>query len=189
MHRTQSSGLTVCSEASLRRVRPYRRKGAGYLIRAIVLAGAMVLAGCGFHLRGDVVYPPAMAVTYIEATDLYTPFYRQLKATLRHSGVQVSADPTAAGAVLRILADDYGQRVVAVSARNTPTEYQVYYLVRYALDIGGSQALPPQELSLARDYNYDETQVLGKAAEADSIRDALAGDLVGTITRRLSSVR
>lgn len=149
----------------------------------------MLLAGgCGFHLRGDVRYPPAMAVTHIASADSYTPFHRQLRAALRDGGVRVTADATAAGAVVRILQDETGQRVVSVSARNTPTEYQVYYVVRYALEIGGRTALPAQTLSLTRDYSYDERQVLGKAAESDDLRDALAADLVGLVTRRLSSV-
>lgn len=158
------------------------RRGAGAALLVLV-------SGCGFHLRGDVSYPPAMSRTYIEASDRYTPFYRKLKAALQGGGVTVTADPAFAGAVVRIIEDETDQRVVSVSARNTPTEYEVYYVVRYALEIGGSEALAAQQLTLTRDYNYDETLVLGKQAESGMIRDALADDLVGVVTRRLSSVR
>ena len=130
-----------------------------------------------------------MAVTYIEASDTYTPFYQQLKAALRESGVKVTTDPDGAGAVVHILHDESGQRVSSVSARNVPNEYDVYYIVRYSLDLGGKEALAAQQLALNRDYNYDETLVLGKAAESDVMRQALAADLVGVVTRRLSSVQ
>ena len=40
-----------------------------------------------------------------------------------------------------------------------------------------------------RDFAYDETQVLGKAGEEESIRQAIASDLVGLVTRRLTAVR
>jgi LPS-assembly lipoprotein len=145
-------------------------------------------AGCGFHLRGDVTYPPEMAVTYIEAKDRYTPFYQQLTATLRQGGLELATDPARAGAVVRILDDESGQRVLSVSARNIPNEYDVFYSVRYSLDIGGREALAPQSAALHREYAYDETLVLGKAAEAEEIRRALARNLVGVVTRRLSSV-
>jgi LPS-assembly lipoprotein len=158
------------------------------LARQTLLA-VLFLTGCGFHLRGADTFPPSMAVTYIATQDRYTPFYQQLKRTLRQGGVQVTQDPERAGAVLRILDDETGQRVLSVSARNTPNEYDVYYIIRYSLEVGGSQALEPQELSLNRDYTYDETLVLGKSAESDVIRQALADDLVGLVTRRLSSVR
>lgn len=130
-----------------------------------------------------------MATTYIEATDRYTPFYRKIRAALRNGGVQVTSNPSQAGAVLRILEDDTGQRVLSVSARNTPLEYDVYYVVRYSLEIAGKEALPAQQLVLTRDYTYDETLVLGKDTESEVIRQALADDLVGVVTRRLSSVR
>ena len=163
-------------------VRVARRKAAVLLI-------ASLTAGCGFHLRGDVSYPPAMATTYIEATDRYTPFYRKIKAALRQGGVTVTSNAASAGAVLRIHEDASGQRVLTVSARNVPNEYDVYYVVRYSLDIAGKEALPAQQLALDRDYTYDETLVLGKDAESEVIRQALADDLVGLVTRRLSSVR
>jgi LPS-assembly lipoprotein len=150
---------------------------------------ASLLAGCGFHLRGDLTYPPAMAITYIDAKDTYTPFYQKLKAILRESGVKVATDPNAAGAVLHILHDESDQRVLSVSARNTPNEYDVFYIVRYSLELGGKEALSAQQLSLNRAYTYDETRVLGKGTESDVIRNALADDLVGLVTRRLSSVQ
>lgn len=159
------------------------------LRRAVALLLAALPAACGFHLRGDVSYPPAMATTYIEATDRYTPFYRKIKAALRQGGVKVASSPANAGAVLRISEDASGQRVLTVSARNVPNEYDVYYIVRYSLEIAGKEALPTEKLALNRDYTYDETLVLGKDAESEVIRQALADDLVGLVTRRLSSVR
>ncbi|MCL4777892.1 MAG: hypothetical protein KJ054_10345 [Gammaproteobacteria bacterium] len=154
----------------------------------LVLASGLN-AGCGFHLRGDLNYPPALAVTYIQADDHYTPFYRKLKATLRDGGLRVTSNPAEAGGVIRILHDETSQRVLSVSARNTPVEYEVYYILRYAVDMGGREVLPEQQLTLSRSYNYDETAVLGKRAEADELRDSLAADMVGSVTRRLSLLR
>lgn len=151
----------------------------------LVLASGLN-AGCGFHLRGDLNYPPALAVTYIEADDHYSPFYRKLKAVLRDGGLRVTTNPAEAGGVIRILHDETSQRVLSVSARNTPVEYEVYYILKYAVDMGGREVLPPQQLTLSRSYNYDETAVLGKRAEADELRDSLAADMVGSVTRRLS---
>ena len=156
---------------------------------AIAAVLSLLPAACGFHLRGDVEYPPGMAVTYIEAADRYTPFYRKLKSSLREGGVRVTNNSADAGAVLRILHDESGQRVLSVSARNTPVEYDVYYVIRYSLEMGGGEALAPEQFVLNRDYTYDETLVLGKGSESEVIRQALAGDLVGLVTRRLSSVR
>jgi LPS-assembly lipoprotein len=155
----------------------------------ILAAFTSILAGCGFHLRGDVTYPPAMAVTYIDAKDTYTPFYQKLKAALRENGIKVTADPNGASAVVHILHDESGQRVSSVSARNTPNEYDVYYIIRYSLDLGGKEAVAAQHLALNREYTYDETLVLGEGAQSEVLRQALAADLVGVVTRKLSSAK
>ncbi|MBM4196108.1 MAG: hypothetical protein FJ197_03275 [Gammaproteobacteria bacterium] len=160
-----------------------------WLRRAAIAGLVAVLPACGFHLRGDVEFPPAMAKTWIEAKDRHSPFYRKLRATLRDSGVEVTSDALAAKAIIRILEDDSGERVLSVSARNTPREFDVYYSVRYSLELNGREALPAQQHILTRDYTYDETLVLGKSREGEVIRDALAADLVGVVTRRLSTAR
>jgi LPS-assembly lipoprotein len=169
-------------------MRSFRLSKRRLFAAAAMVAVSLLPAACGFHLAGSARYPPSMAVTYIDAGDRYTPFYRKLKDSLRQGGVRVTAVPTEASAVLRIHQDQSGERVLSVTARNTPVEFDVYYIVRYSLEIGGSEALPSQQLALNRDYTYDETLVLGKAAESDVIRQALADDLVGLVNRRLTSL-
>ena len=149
----------------------------------------LLLAACGFHLRGDVSYPPAMATTYIDTTDRFSPFYRQLRAALREGGIRVTDDAASASAVLRIVSDDTSQRVLSVSTRNTPREYEVYYAVEYSLEMGEREAIPSQHLALRREYTYDETQQLGKAEEETNLQTALATDLVGLVIRRLAAAK
>ena len=156
------------------------------LLLAIVLPA--VLGGCGFRFRGAPELPAAMAVTHIAAADRYSVFYRELVAVLRRSDVRLTDDPAEARTVIRILTDDTGRRLLSVTARNVPAEYEVYYRVRFAVDVDGVEAVPVEQLALTRDLAFDETRVLGKAGEEDVIREAIARDLVGLVTRRLSAV-
>ena len=154
----------------------------------LVLSLFACLAGCGFRFRGAPEFPPQMAVISIDATDRYSPFYRELVAVLRRSDVQVTDDPAKARTVVKVLTDDTGRRLLAVTGRNVPAEYEVYYRVRFAVDVDGVEVVPVENLALTRDFAYDETLVLGKAREEDSIREAIASDLVGIVTRRLTAV-
>ena len=74
--------------------------------------------------------PPEMSRTYIETQDRHSLFYRKLRASFSQSGVQVVDTPVDATATFSILADDTGQRVLSVSARNVPREFEVYYTER-----------------------------------------------------------
>ncbi|HEX2139748.1 MAG TPA: LPS assembly lipoprotein LptE [Woeseiaceae bacterium] len=149
---------------------------------------ALVLAGCGFHLRGAPDIPPEMARTYIATDERYSLFYRKLAAHLEQAGIELVDSPEKATAELVILADDTGQRVLSVSARNVPREYEVYYTIYYSLVSGPAVLMEPQLKTLTRDYTYDETRVLGKAREEDLLREAIADDLVRLVMFQLSSL-
>jgi LPS-assembly lipoprotein len=147
-----------------------------------------LLAGCGFHLQGALTTPAAMERTYIEAVERNSLFHRELQAQLRAADVQLVESPADATAVLTISIDETDQRVLSVSTRNVPTEFEVYYTVEYGLISGEESLLVPQYLTLTRDYTYDETLVLGKAREEALMRDAIVQDLVRIVLKQLSSL-
>lgn len=159
----------------------------------IVAAG--VLAGCGFHLQGALTTPAEMERTYVAAVDRHSQFYRELRAQLGTAGVNLVDSEADATATFSIFFDDTAQRVLSVSARNVPTEYEVYYTIRYSLSSGpknlldGSgpkNLLDSQTLTLTRDYTYDSTLVLGKAREEELLREAIVKDLVRIVLKQIS---
>ena len=139
-------------------------------------------------MQGVASVPSEMERTYIAATDEYSIFYRELKLQLQANGVQIVESPTEATATLSIHFDKTDQRVLSVSARNTPTEYEVFYTIQYSLDSGEKNLQPQQLITLTRDYTYDETLVLGKSHEEQVLREAIADDLVRTVLRQLGSL-
>ena len=129
-----------------------------------------------------------MNVVYVDADDRYTDFNRALRDRLRASGAKVTESATDATAVVRSIKDQSGQRVLSVSARNTPEEYEVFYSVEYSVTSGGSELIARQPLELTRDYSYDTTAVLAKQREQAILREALAQDLAALVLRRLASL-
>ena len=129
-----------------------------------------------------------MERTYIAAEDRYSPFYRELRSQLIAADVTIVDSPVDATGTLSILVDETDQRVLSVSARNVPTEYEVYYSVEYSLASGKNSLLAPQFVTLTRDYTYDETLVLGKAREEELLREAIVSDLVRIVLKQLSSL-
>ena len=126
--------------------------------------------------------------TYVDAVDKHSLFYRRLRRNLTAVGVEIVDSPADATATLSILIDATGQRVLSVSARNVPTEYEVYYTIQYALVSGERYLLETQQLTITRDYTYDETLVLGKAQEEQLLRDAIVDDLVRIVMKQMSTL-
>ena len=89
---------------------------------------------------------------------------------------------------MSIISDITGQRVLSVSARNVPREFEVFYTVMYDLKTEKESLLDPRSQTLTRDYTWDETQVLGKEKEEQLMREAIVDDLVRTILIQLSAL-
>ena len=147
-----------------------------------------LLAGCGFQLQGAFTTPPEMERTYISAADQHSLFYRKLGTAMREAGVQVVDNASDATAILDVTYDETDQRVLSVSARNVPTEFEVFYTIEYSLYAGQKNLLEVQTLTLTRDYTYDPTLVLGKAREEELLRDAIADDLVRIVLKQISTL-
>jgi LPS-assembly lipoprotein len=155
---------------------------------SLALAWLLAAAGCGFHLQGAGALPPAMTRTYIDTRRPHSEFLTSLTDVLRQRGAEVLTEPAAGAAVLDIAADDTGQRVLSVSARNIPREYEVYYAVTFSLRVGEQSLASNETLAVTRSYTYDETQVLAKAAEEQVLRRALADDLARRVMQRIQAL-
>ncbi len=157
-------------------------------ITIVVTLQLLMLAGCGFQMRGATTTPAEMSRTYIETTDRHSLFYRHLRDSFRRSGVELVDSPLDASATFSIISDTTGQRVLSVSARNVPREFEVYYTVMYDLKTEKESLLDPRTQTLTRDYNWDETQVLGKEKEEQLMREAIVEDLIRIILIQLSAL-
>jgi len=139
-------------------------------------------------MQGALTTPAEMERTYIATDDHHSLFYRELRIRLQAAGVNLTDTEAGSTATFSVLYDDTAQRVLSVSARNVPTEYEVYYTIQYAIDGGGARLLEPQTLTGTRDYTYDETEVLGKAHEEKLLRDAIVKDLVRIVLKQVSTL-
>jgi LPS-assembly lipoprotein len=143
----------------------------------------LAAAGCGFHLQGSGSLPPALAKTYLASTAPHSEFLLSLTEALRLHGSDVVVARDQAESVLSVVADQTGQRVLSVTARNIPREYEVFYSVTFSLQVGEQKLIDNESLIVTRSYTYDEAQVLAKAAEEQVLRRALAEDLANRTPR------
>ena len=158
------------------------------IARLLALALTLLAAGCGFRLQGAATLPPTLDSVYVAVPDTLSSFAVELDRALERAGAQRAASPGEAEAVIRVRMDRSGRRVLSVSARNTPQEFEIFYRVEYAIERGGSEVVAPQRLELTRNFSFDESQLLAKDREQEILRDAMARDLADLVLRRLESL-
>ena len=149
----------------------------------------LAVSGCGFQLEGSGRLPASIAATYLDTQKPYTEFYDSLRDALVARGAELVDSRQEAGAILRILEDSSGQRILSVSARNTPQEYEIFYTITFSLEAEGTSLIETESLVVTRSYTYDETQVLGKGAEEQVLRQSLAQDLARQVLRLMEVER
>jgi LPS-assembly lipoprotein len=156
--------------------------------KATLASAALLLGACGFHLQGRQPMPAAFAYTYVETKDEQTDFVQDLRKALIASGVKVIRTKGSAGAVIDVHEDELSERVLSVSARNIPTEYELTYKVKFSVTNGEKTLIDNEEIAATRDLSFDETQLLAKEREQEILREALARDLVALVMRRLAAL-
>jgi LPS-assembly lipoprotein len=166
-----------------------RRSASAHRSWRLALAGAigLWLGGCGFHLRGQVDLPRSLSNARIEAKDEQSDFYSSLRASLSAAGTRFDG-PEGGAATIRILEDSSSERILTVSARNTPTAFSLAYKVKVAVEYQGKVLLPAEEHTVTREYSFDETELLAKQRESDILRQALADDLAALVMHRLAAL-
>jgi len=160
----------------------------GKTILVLMLASLLGLSGCGFERVMPLKMPARLSTMALHADNHYTDFNRELSHGLRDAGVQLVAESTPDTAVIDILSDVSGQTVLSVSATNTPTEYEVFYTVKFRVRVGSHEVLSPTELSLRREYSYSVNAALAKQHEQETVRRALAKEISGLVLRRVATV-
>jgi LPS-assembly lipoprotein len=155
---------------------------------APIVALVLGLSACGFHLQGRTPLPEAFSYTYIETKDEQTDFVQDLRKALLASGAKVIRTQGSSGATIDVHADELTERVLSVSARNIPTEYELTYKVEFSVTSSGKPLIEHEEISATRDFSFDETELLAKEREQEILREALARDLVALVMRRLASL-
>ena len=155
---------------------------------ALLMGVVLALAGCGFALQGRAPLPLSLHLVYVDAQDSQSEFVLALRASLTSSGAQLVDAGGSGVATLRVSQDHVTERVLSVSARNIPTDYELTYEVQLSVTSGGQELMAPEPLSLTRIYSFDEQKMLAKDRERDALLEVLARELSGVALRRLYSL-
>jgi LPS-assembly lipoprotein len=160
---------------------------SGLMAGSLGVAG--LISGCGFRLQGSVPLPATLAVVRIDAADPQSDFYFGLRKSLMAAGTRIDDDRSNdSAAVIHISTDSAAERILTVSTRNVPTEYELTYTLKFSVSSMGRELIAAEEHRLVRDYSYSESALLAKEREKSILSEALANDLVSVVMRRLSSL-
>ncbi|MBO9537072.1 LPS assembly lipoprotein LptE [Herbaspirillum sp.] len=150
-----------------------------------MLAATLLLAACGFHLRGAADLP--FKTIYLGFSP-NSAVGVELKRNIEASGAKVVDDQKEAEAVLKVLADTRDKQVLTLNTDGRVREYALFQRFTFSVtDAKGAVTIPPAAITLRRVITYDANQELAKQAEEALLYRDMQSDLVQQILRRLSA--
>src|SRR6185436_18693155 len=119
-------------------------------------AAALLVAACGFHIRGDTPLPfKTLAIVGGEGSSLVV----DLKRTLRgNAKIAVVDRPDQAEAVLYIMTNQNDKSILTLSGGGRVREFQLSQKVVFRVaNLDGAEWLPVSEINVRRDFSFNDS--------------------------------
>lgn len=147
-----------------------------------------LLAGCGFHLRGEAHYAFNTLFLNSPATQ---PMTAELRRALEATGsTKVMATPDQAQVILDITAVENSKQILSLSAGGRVSEFLLSKRILFRVRDGeGNDWLPTAELVVRRTYTYSDTEALAKETQEQRLWRDMQDDAVQQIVRRLEAAK
>lgn len=165
----------------------HSRAASSYLLGLMV---TVMLSACGFHLRSAADTNLPFKSIYLGLPES-SPLGTELRRNIRGGGnTEVLPSAKEAQAIMVILAETRDKSVLSLNNLGRVREYSLSSTLRFRVtDNKGQELLAPVEITLKRDINYDESQVLAKESEEAMLYRDMQKDLVQQVLRRLAAIK
>jgi len=153
----------------------------------VILLILVLMSACGFQLRGQYSLPAGMEKVFIQG-DVDGLLLRHLKQNLQRSGVTVVNQIDSASGIILIHKQIMNRHVLSIGNNARVREYESSYDLTYSVHLKtGKTLIDEDNISLKRDFSFNETQVLAKEREETILQHDMQLQAAQTILRRLTS--
>ncbi len=155
--------------------------------RGFLLCLPLLVAGCGFRLRGTAAVPFETLYLPGATTGLALDLKRNIQAGTR---ARVVDDPQKAEAVLHFTEETRQKEILSLTGTGRVREFQLRYRVGFRVHDGkGADYVPQSTIQLTRDVTFNDAEILAKEAEEQLLFRDMQADMVQQILRRLAAAQ
>jgi LPS-assembly lipoprotein len=145
----------------------------------------LLLAGCGFQLRGTANVPFESVFVPGATGGIALDLKRNIQAGTR---AKVVDDAKSAEAIVQFTEESRLKEILSLSGTGRVREYQLRYRVGFRVHDGkGADYVPQSTILLTRDITFNDSDVLAKESEEGLLYRDMQLDMVQQIMRRLAA--
>ena len=154
----------------------------------LLLAATLLVAACGFQLRGTATLP--FNSIFVEAPPT-SVFATQVRRAVRAgSGTHVTDQRERAEVILQVIREVQEKQILSLSGGGRVSEYELRYRVLFRLtDSKNREHIPASEIVLKRDFTFNDQQALSKEQEEQLLYRDMRSDAVQQLVRRLQAAK
>lgn len=153
---------------------------------ACALGVAVLLAGCGFQLKGLGLASSVEQVS-LGVVDAHGPLDATLREVLGEAGVAV-VNSGSAPLHIELSGERNTRRALSSSSRLRVAEYELHLeVILRVLDAGGVVLIPVTPLTLARTFSFDPNSLQANSEEEERVRSEMRRELASRILRRVEA--
>ncbi|HEX9395829.1 MAG TPA: LPS assembly lipoprotein LptE [Burkholderiales bacterium] len=147
----------------------------------------IVLAGCGFRLRGSATVPFETLYIPQSKSGIGLALKRNIEA---NTSAKVIDDPRKAQALLAIAQEARGKQILSLTGAGRVNEFKLTYTINFRVHDGkGGDYVPPSIIELQREMTYSDAQILAKEAEEQLLFRDMQSQAVQVMLRRIAAAQ
>lgn len=159
-----------------------------HILKIAVVTGMVLLAGCGFYLKGQRPLPEELRDVRIQnsvSPVVESELERALRTEIVRRGGRIGVIRNAS--ILRIVDVKQEEQVLSLGPDGKAIEYLLTITVTFALERDSGMAVPQQSLTVYEEYSFDKREVVAAEHESRSITNALYRELAELILIRIET--
>lgn len=158
-----------------------------FVVISPLLSVALLIAGCGFELRGAPDLPDDVRTIHVAAPS--GGLRDDLLSLLAIGGVGTSASSAEADASIQVTSEQFNRRVLSVDpTTGKEREFELAYTIAFGVTRrDGTTVVEDGEVNLLRDYVFDPEAVIGTSREEDLLRAEMRHDAARQLMRKVEA--
>ena len=160
-----------------------------FSLRAIFLLGTvLILAGCGFQLRGAstaTALPEDWQKMHLVTGNPNSEFSREVQSRFAANGI-IWVEREEADHVLRLGPENFSQRNLSLNAEARAAEFELTMKTNFSVDgVSGEEVIEASSAAVIKQMENDPRNVVGKAEEIRILKVEMRTELAQQILRRI----
>lgn len=156
----------------------------------ITLWLTLMVAGCGWHLRGTGMIPGGLESVSVVSRDPKGSLVWEIRKALDSAGIKTPSNQADADLTLIIIREQSLIRVATINQQARVAEQELTELADFTVvDKNGDTVLPQSRVSVERIFEYNEENVLATQDERQLIQSEMRRDLINQILGRLRRIK